>query len=137
MLLLVEELFDAKERLARLRRGLLREFEEEFPPQKGARGGYLLTGRMCGKNGCRECPHSLVWRWYRRPGRKAIYSGERLKKLPANFWTTRRSEKTKERFRYYEATAEELNARWKWLQRKTLSLQAQIRAALRSLNNSE
>ena len=43
---------------------LVQQFERECPPQRGKIGGYLLSEDRCGREGCRLCPHRLVWRMY-------------------------------------------------------------------------
>lgn len=134
----VNELFDLKAKISRERKNLLVEFEKEFPPLIGARGGYLLIGLMCSKksSGCPDCPHSLAWRWYRRPGKKVLF-GKRSTRLPPSFWRSPRSEEVKERFRYYDGKMQELNATWKELQRKILSMHATARSVVGKLKNRD
>lgn len=45
-------------------RQLAAEFQKEFPPKLGKKGGYMLTLSICGRRQCKLCPHGLVWRIY-------------------------------------------------------------------------
>lgn len=128
----LDTLFELKDQLAHERDSLVAEFEKEFPPLVGARGGYLLVFVDCGRAGCTECPHSIAWRWYRRPKRKVLF-GKRFPSLPSSFWRSSRPVEVKERFRYYDRKMRELNITWKEMQKKIMAIQATARATVNKL----
>jgi len=131
----IDRLFERKRQIEIERMGLLREFQEEFPPQRGAKGGYMLVGVDCGKKrqGCRECPHSLRWRWYWRPKIKVFWGKQRLTRLPAKFWQSKRTERVTERFKYYEEEVLRLNKVWKETQNRIKGIHQAALSAVKFL----
>jgi hypothetical protein len=112
----VEAIFEKKRELATQRQALLDEFKKEYPARKESKG-YFLTGTICGKKGCTECPHSLSWRFYARKERKVTWQKKRFAKLPPSFWNSKRKESVYDRFAYYDRRMQELNKKWKQLQK--------------------
>lgn len=127
----VRELWRAKEIVISERNALLKEFQNEFPPQKNAKG-WMLVGRQCGKKNCPDCPHTLYWHWYSRKEGKVFWGKKKLDKLPKSFWNSRRTDRVKDRFEYYEENMTRLNKQFKRIQdtiKKTcLSMRACIKA---------